>query len=381
MFKTADRPKNLEVINQGGSHSFDVTILNRAELLGGAPTNPDGYVSPATPTSGQLSVAIKILNTSNQLLEDPAVSVPSAVPPTAGVIVFGGSTGVFTVPITAGGTATLSTSLPPGKFWAIAWTSTINTKTFTIHEVFTVVPTGSGSFGACQYVSAGTVAGFMSKVPFSTTTKPTLDQVNKLIDQTSAYVDRYTKHAFCPRSAGPEYYNYNGHGFQYIRGAVGYAGVSWSTTFSGAGMDGRGIYDPTDRGRLYLRHRALISLDELKIWDGQAEEDWLATKTQGRGSDFTIFNADGMLMFGDSYPLRRAKVIKVKYTWGEQEVPKDVEEAAMYLVAAKIIQSDDRSVLIPEGTSNIPLARKAELWREWAMEILNTRKELIMHVG
>lgn len=376
----SDRPKNLETVAQGANHSFDVTLLNKSESLGGVATNPDGYTPSGTPTSGQLSVQVRIFNTANQLLEDPATSVPSAVAPTVGTIAYGGTTGFFTVTVSAGGTATLSTSLPSGKFWAIAWTSTINTKTFTVFEVFSVVPTGSGSFGSAQYVSADTVAAFLQVTPFSTTTKPTLDQVTRLINQTTADIDFRTKHAFAPKQVGPEYYNYNGHGFQYVTGSQGY-GVSWSTAMGGAGMDGRGMHDPTDRGRLYLRHRKVISIDELKVWNGSEEEDWLATKTFTRGQDLFLLNDDGVLIFGDSYPLRRAKVVKVKYTFGEAEVPKDIEEAAMYLVAAKIVQGDDRSVLIPEGTSNISLKDKTTTWRQWAMEILDRHKELTYHTG
>ena len=40
--------------------------------------------------------------------------------------------------------------------------------------------------------------------------------------------------------------------------------------------------------------------------------------------------------------------------------------------------SDDRSVLIPEGTQNIDLASKVQLYRKEANEILNRYKEIVI---
>ena len=51
--------------------------------------------------------------------------------------------------------------------------------------------------------------------------------------------------------------------------------------------------------------------------------------------------------------------------------PQDIIQAATYLVCAKILKSDDRSVLLPEGTANIPIQSKEELYIRKALDILD----------
>lgn len=364
----------MEVINQGGTNVFDFTVLNRAESLGGVATNPDTYTPSGTPTSGQLQVAVKIYNASTASFDDPTSSVPSVVAPTLGAITYGGSTGYFTVLATAPLGATLSTSLPTGKYWAILWTPVVNGKTYSIGETFTLSPTGSGSFGTTSYCTAAHVASFLqTKSAFSTTTKPTLSEVNDAILRAQDEIDWYTHHSFGSRLSAVEYYDYNGYMFSY-------------TTFGDyissavAGTQGLGgTVDFSDRGRLYLRHRNIRDITTLQIWDGSSYVDWLATKTEGRGSDYFVIDEKGCIMFGNSYPFRRGQTIRIQYTYGEGTVPRDVEKACIRLAAAELTAGDDRSVLFPEGTSNIPLQTKAQTWKEEAYELLARRREMVWH--
>ena len=48
------------------------------------------------------------------------------------------------------------------------------------------------------------------------------------------------------------------------------------------------------------------------------------------------------------------------------------------MVAADLLMSDDRSVLIPEGTQNVDLASKIQLWRKEADEIMRRYKEVVV---
>ena len=57
---------------------------------------------------------------------------------------------------------------------------------------------------------------------------------------------------------------------------------------------------------------------------------------------------------------------------------KAIEEATTKLVASDLLMADDRSVLIPEGTQNVDLASKIQLYRKEAQDILNRYKEVVV---
>ena len=86
----------------------------------------------------------------------------------------------------------------------------------------------------------------------------------------------------------------------------------------------------------------------------------------------------GIIYFNNSYPFFEWNAVKASYIYGERYVEKAIEEATTKLVAAELLMSDDRSVLIPEGTQNIDLASKVQLYRKEANEILNRYKEIVI---
>ena len=48
------------------------------------------------------------------------------------------------------------------------------------------------------------------------------------------------------------------------------------------------------------------------------------------------------------------------------------------MVCSELLMADDRSVLIPEGSQNVDLGSKIQLWRKEAAEILNRYKEIVV---
>ena len=97
-----------------------------------------------------------------------------------------------------------------------------------------------------------------------------------------------------------------------------------------------------------------------------------------RLKDWWMDHEMGIIYFNNSYPFFEWNAVKVAYIYGERYVEKAIEEAATKLVAAELLMSDDRSVLIPEGTQNIDLASKVQLYRKEANEILNRYKEIVI---
>ena len=86
----------------------------------------------------------------------------------------------------------------------------------------------------------------------------------------------------------------------------------------------------------------------------------------------------GIIYFNNSYPYFEWNAVKVSYIYGERYLERAIEEATTKMVAADLLMSDDRSVLIPEGTQNVDLASKIQLYRKEAQEILNRYKEVVV---
>ena len=62
--------------------------------------------------------------------------------------------------------------------------------------------------------------------------------------------------------------------------------------------------------------------------------------------------------------------MKVSYVYGERYVEKAIEDVCTKLVAMDLILSDDRSVLLPEGTQNVDLGSKYQLFKAQVAETL-----------
>jgi len=107
-------------------------------------------------------------------------------------------------------------------------------------------------------------------------------------------------------------------------------------------------------------------------------EVYLTTRTEGRDKDWWIDLPTGILWiktFPFAFYSNRKYTVKVTYRYGESTVVKDIEKACVYMTASDVLFSDDRSVLLPEGSQNIGLNDKAEKWEAKADELISNRKE------
>jgi hypothetical protein len=94
--------------------------------------------------------------------------------------------------------------------------------------------------------------------------------------------------------------------------------------------------------------------------------------------DWWMDSEIGIIYFNNSYPFFEHNSIKVAYIYGERYLEKAIEEAATKMVAADLLLSDDRSVLIPEGSQNVDLGSKIQLFRKEAEELLARYKEVVV---
>jgi len=88
-----------------------------------------------------------------------------------------------------------------------------------------------------------------------------------------------------------------------------------------------------------------------------------ASGDRGRLRDWWLDHEMGIIYFNNSYPFFEWNAIKTTYIYGERYVDKGVEDICTKMVAIDILMSDDRSVLIPEGTQNVDLTSKIQLYR------------------
>jgi hypothetical protein len=100
--------------------------------------------------------------------------------------------------------------------------------------------------------------------------------------------------------------------------------------------------------------------------------DYVGTTTgdEARLRDWWADYELGVIYFNNTYPFFEWNAIKVAYVYGERYVEKAIEDIATKLVAMDLILSDDRSVLIPEGTQNVDLGSKFQLFKQQVAETL-----------
>jgi hypothetical protein len=85
----------------------------------------------------------------------------------------------------------------------------------------------------------------------------------------------------------------------------------------------------------------------------------------------------GIIYFNNSYPYFSWNAVKVSYVYGERYVEKAIEDICTKLVAMDLILSDDRSVLLPEGTQNVDLGSKYQLFKAQVAETLPRYTEIM----
>jgi len=98
----------------------------------------------------------------------------------------------------------------------------------------------------------------------------------------------------------------------------------------------------------------------------------------GRLRDWWIDHEMGIIYFNNSYPFFEWNAIKVAYIYGERYVEKAIEDICTKMVAIELLMADDRSVLIPEGTQNIDLASKVQLYQAEIERTLPKYVELVV---
>jgi len=203
-------------------------------------------------------------------------------------------------------------------------------------------------------LGASSDVNFNGKTDFDGTTNPTKTTVEAWINESEDWIDQETMHAWRTVIVTKEYHHL--HAPQYQR---------------------------RDGTEIKLLHRNIKTLlngtDLLEVWDGSNYIDYLADKVEGRNKDYWQVEEDGFI-FIRTYPryLTRYFGVRVTYRFGDAAVPGDIKRACKLLTSMQFLQGEDRSVILPEGSSNIPYQSKVSDWEKKIDEILDRRRELVL---
>jgi len=103
-----------------------------------------------------------------------------------------------------------------------------------------------------------------------------------------------------------------------------------------------------------------------------------ASGDNARLRDWWMDYETGIIYFNNSYPFFEWNAIKVSYIYGERYLEKAIEEVATKMVVIDLLMSDDRTVLLPEGSSNIDLTAKVQLLQSEIDKILPRYQEMVL---
>ncbi len=219
-----------------------------------------------------------------------------------------------------------------------------------------------------SYCAHADISAFLQVDAFhATDTTPTISQVESFIDMAEARVEQLTNHA-------------------------------WSTANAITVTDERARVQTVrstainDRGRIQLAHYPILPLaggsgDTLKIWEGSAYVDYVASKTMGSSvtdvvdKDFWVDTERGIIYI-ENYAIHNmlnsapaGVSAYVKYRYATATTPKDIKLATIYLTAATIAMNDDLN-LMPEGDDSMDNSTKSQKFEDMAMKILKDNKRL-----
>lgn len=208
-------------------------------------------------------------------------------------------------------------------------------------------------FGDEKYCTAENVWRYFKKDDPLSDSNLTQTQLDQMILEQSAYIDKQTEHAFRTNTVKNEFKDFSGP-------------YNW--------WSGR----PVNLGRRNIRAFDASEGDKLEVYDGNEWEDWLqvSDRKEGRNHDYWYEKSAGILYVYRRFWFRGHPRIRLTYRYGKEKTPADVQGACAKLVAADLIDSDQYTHLVPgSGDSTSPSEFSANL-REQAEQTIESRKEV-----
>jgi hypothetical protein len=198
------------------------------------------------------------------------------------------------------------------------------------------------------YTTAEKVGDDLGKT-FTTSSSPTILQVESWINRYEDYIDDKSGHAWRSVSITDEYVN------------------PTSAHIYGTGVPFK------------LLHRKIQSIEKFEIFDGSAWIDLVATGTEGRTNDYWVDETNGVI-----YSRSRRRFFKsgvrVSYTFGDVSVSGTVEDLCTILAQIKVLRRQDKVVTFADdgGSSvSIPRDRKIDSLKDEAKDLFDELYEFV----
>jgi len=205
------------------------------------------------------------------------------------------------------------------------------------------------------------------KTAFAGDTTPSIDEVSVTIEEIEDEIDLLTGHAWRTRQSGSQ------------------GGSDTTAQYEYHDIERHYLYHWDAGIKIKLLHRQVKTLsssagDKLEVWNGDSWEDWVSTKTEGRNNDYWLDNPQGELFIRQRYWPILKKAVRVKYRYGEANVPKDIRKATAFLTAAELILNDDYSSALQESAeaANTPFNTRSEWFEQRAGMILSRYVEFFV---
>jgi hypothetical protein len=68
--------------------------------------------------------------------------------------------------------------------------------------------------------------------------------------------------------------------------------------------------------------------------------------------------------------------LRLKYRYGETVVPRDVEDATIKLVAIDLYTTENRTMILPEGSNGMNYRDKSDKWKDDVDSFIMRKKEI-----
>ena len=190
-------------------------------------------------------------------------------------------------------------------------------------------------------------------------TKPSLDDIEEWILEAQDDIDSTTHNAWRSKTVTDEYHDINQLSYEY--------GVGWP---------------------IYLMHRNIKTLstsegDKIEVWDGESWVDWIASSdySEGRDEDYWVDYKTGILYIVNSVYSFLRKGVRVTHRYGNSSVPKDIRDACAMMVAIKVLETNDRTIVIPEGELTVSYSSRIRRMQDKIDTILNKHSEVQFPLG
>jgi len=189
---------------------------------------------------------------------------------------------------------------------------------------------------------------------FNKDTTPDIQTVERIINDAEDWIDAQTNDAWRSTTVTEEYHRRD-----------------WRRSSFNPGLS------------INLRHTDITTFvsgtDKIEIWNGAEWEEWVATKTEGRGDDYWVNYTEGTLFIRSYWFLHQTDAVRMTYRYGHSTVPNDLRKCCALIVARDLLEQEQHLMNLPgdgQGHTFELAARVAKYQKQIDTIISRHRREI-----